>query len=116
MTAPLCGIGYARPDGSVVRCTYLAGHPNPMGRCSWFGVRAQDEADAERHDYTPQAVQALLDGMLAGDLDEYIEAILAAGHTRKRAKRGERHEFTVTVRGATGDGTVGGTAGAPAGR
>jgi len=101
MTAQLCGIGYQRPDGSVVRCTYIAGHPDVMERCSWFGVKAQDEADSEsgNHDYTPQVIQALLDAMLAGDLDPYIEAVLAAGHTRKRALRGERHEFRINVAG-----------------
>lgn len=90
MSRPLCGIGYERPDGSLVRCTYLAGHPDPATRCSWFGVKAQDDADQDRTDYTPQAVQAVLDAVVGGDLDPYIEAILAAGHTRKRMLRGER--------------------------
>jgi len=100
VSAQLCGMGYQRPDGSVVRCTYIAGHPDPMDRCSWFGVKAQDEVDAEKGDtdYTPTVIQALLDAMLAGDLDPYIEAVLAAGHTRKRALRGERHEFHIQVR------------------
>ena len=39
-------------------------------------------------DYTPQAVQAFLDSMARGEMDNYIEAILAVGHNRKRAKRG----------------------------
>jgi len=99
VTAQLCGIGYQRPDGSVIRCTYLAGHPDPTVRCSWFGAKAQDQADEENSgvDYTPTVVQAMLDAMMAGDLDPYIEALLAAGHTRKRQLRGERHEFTIQV-------------------
>jgi hypothetical protein len=90
MTQPLCGIGYERPDGSLVRCTYLAGHPDQAVRCSWFAVKAQDDADQDSNDYTPQAVQAMLDAMLDGNLDAYLEAILAAGHTRKRVLRGTR--------------------------
>lgn len=100
MTASLCGIGYQRPDGSVIRCTYLAGHPDPTVRCSWFGAKAQDEADADRVDYTPQAVQQVCDALLDGSLDPYVEAILAAGHTRKRHLRGERHLFTVNIEGS----------------
>lgn len=91
MTAPLCGIGYQRPDGAVVKCTYLAGHPEQAVRCSWFGVKAQDTSDLEeRIDYTPTAVQSMLDALVEGRLDPYIEAILAAGHTRKRMLRGDR--------------------------
>ena len=92
MSVPLCGIGYQRPDGSLVKCTYLAGHPDPAVRCSWFGVKAQDDYDADHAnvDYTPQAVQAMLDALVEGALDPYIEAILAAGHTRKRMLRGDR--------------------------
>jgi len=94
MTAPLCGIGYQRPDGTIVKCTYLAGHPDPATRCSWFAVKAQDEYDSERTDYTPTAVQAMLDALVAGELDAYVEAILAAGHHRKRSLRGE-HTFSL---------------------
>jgi len=96
VTAALCGIGYQRPDGSVIRCTYLAGHPEPATRCSWFGVKAQDEFDADKVDYTPTAVQAMLDALVEGGLDPYIEAILAAAHHRKRSLRGVQHTFSLT--------------------
>jgi hypothetical protein len=97
MSRPLCGIGYQRPDGALVKCTYLAGHPDPAVRCSWFGVKAQDNVDEERTDYTPQAVQAVLDALVGGDLDPYVEAILAAGHARKRMLRGERGFVRLSV-------------------
>lgn len=35
-------------------------------------------------------VDVLLDKLINGDLDDYLEAILAAGHARKRARRGVR--------------------------
>lgn len=93
MIASLCRVRYTRPDGSVITCTYLDGHP--IERHSWFTVQVQDEADAEAAviDYTPTAVQALLDGMAEGQLDAYLEAILAVGHTRKRTLRGVQHTF-----------------------
>jgi len=95
LTAALCNEPYLRPDGTMVRCTFIAKHPTVNH--SWFAVSCQDAADEEKVDYTPTAVQALLDGLLAGDLDEYVEAILAAGHTRKRQRRGEHTTFSIKV-------------------
>lgn len=37
------------------------------------------------------AVEALLDAIALGHLDDQLEAILAAAHGRKRAKRGVRN-------------------------
>lgn len=36
-------------------------------------------------------VETLLDDITNGEYDDYLEAILAAAHGRKRAKRGVRH-------------------------
>lgn len=79
-----------------IQCTYIEGHDNSpvASHHSWNTLKVQDECDREAAaataavDYTPVAVQALLDGLFNGDLDPYIEAILAAGHSRKRARRG----------------------------
>lgn len=84
--APLCGALYTRPDQTVLRCTYLANHP--IERHSWWTVQAQDDVEVDKTDYTPTAVQAFIDAIDRGVLDEYIEAILAAGHHRKLARRG----------------------------
>lgn len=90
MNAVLCGEAYARPSGEIVRCTYIEHHP--VRQHSWFAVRSQDEADAATRtqvaDYTPVAIQAVLNAIVRGDLDLYVEAILEAGHNRKRARRG----------------------------
>jgi hypothetical protein len=87
VSAALCSVPYLRPDETTVRCTYLKDHPNE--RHSWWAVQCQDEVDAETAaiDYTPTAVQALLDAITRGEVDPYIEAILAVGHNRKRALR-----------------------------
>ncbi len=45
----------------------------------------------ERHEPDEDfEVDVLLDKLLNGDLDEHLEAILAAGHARKRQRRGVR--------------------------
>lgn len=95
MIARLCAKQYTRPTGQVLACTYLIDHPSINH--SWFAVSCQDAADEEKIDYTPTAVQALLDGLLAGDLDDYVEAILAAAHTRKRQRRGDHTSFSIKV-------------------
>ena len=78
-----------------VRCTYVSGH---QARHSWETLQAQDDQDARREAATvrealrsadlPQAVRLVVEGLTAGRLDPYIEVILAAGHDRKRARRG----------------------------
>lgn len=83
---PICGALYRRTNGDELRCTFPARHG--VSEHSWAGIRCADIEDAEKTDYTPQAVQAFLDSMARGEMDDYIEAILAVGHNRKRAKRG----------------------------
>lgn len=87
----ICDAPYVRPDGTIVRCTYLDGH-NRSGSAtdhSWVTAMRQDAIDAApKIDYTPQAVQAFLDSMTRGEMDPYLEAILAVGHNRKRTIRG----------------------------
>ena len=85
----ICGVTYTRPNGNDLACTFVRGHTTgAQPDHSWFGIRCLDIAEAEKVDYTPQAVQAFLDSMARGEMDNYIEAILAVGHNRKRAKRG----------------------------
>lgn len=101
MSALLCGEPYTRPGGETrLICQYLRGHVVP--RHSWWTVEQQDlaeEAATIREivrvatpnmptDPTPTAVQTLLDGIVNGLYDPYLEAILAVGHNRKRARRG----------------------------
>lgn len=84
-----CDALYTRPDGYAMHCTYVKGHTTgAMPDHSWFGIRCLDIAEAEKVDYTPAAVQAFLDSMTRGEMDLYIEAILAVAHNRKRAQRG----------------------------
>jgi len=84
---PVCRNVYDRPNGVRLYCTYVRNH---SGECSWNVIYHRDVAAAAdvKVDYTPQAVQAFLDSMARGEMDNYIEAILAVGHNRKRAKRG----------------------------
>lgn len=86
MTTPICGQAYVRPDTTVLRCTYLLDHPTSQH--SWFAAEAQDQVDATTPDASPLSVQRFLDAMSSGQLDPYLEAILAVGHNRKRARHG----------------------------
>ena len=82
---PVCGAMYIRqtPTGSMpMACTYF----EHDGDHSWEAVREAD-AVTTRVDYSPTAVQAFLDSITRGEMDPYIEAILAVGHNRKRALR-----------------------------
>lgn len=90
MSALLCGAKYRRPDGTFLACQYLAQHPTDNH--SWFAVQAQDDADRETDrakpfDYTPAIVRNILGAIAAGDLDLYLEALLAVAHNRKRTLR-----------------------------
>lgn len=80
---PVCDEVYVRPNGRVLLCTWPERH---MGtRHSWYPVRISDE------DHLPvplTGVQVLLDAIERGDYDQYLEAVLATGHNRKRAKHG----------------------------
>lgn len=97
MKTQMCDAVYVR-DGSNIPCTYIIDHPTE--RHSWQSLLDQDEADKESGaglDYTPVVLQALIDGIMAGDLDEYVEDILAAGHFRKRARRGNHTEYVIRL-------------------
>ncbi len=78
MTAtPLCGEAYRRPDGAVLTCQYVPRHAERLH--SWYAAESLDRA-------TPLA--RLLDDLGSGRFDDWLEAILAAAHARKRALRG----------------------------
>lgn len=98
MTTPVqCREVYDRilPDDLApthVRCTYIEGHD---ARHSFETLRQSDEVlrseslrAVRASGDTPKGVQNFLEAIEAGLLDPYIEAILAAGHDRKRARRG----------------------------
>jgi len=86
MSAAQCEVRYVRPSGESVRCTYLADHPRLTH--SFETMRLQDEADAVKGGQYATQVGALLEAIACGDLDPYLEAILAGAHGRKRARRG----------------------------
>lgn len=93
MTVGVCDAMYERPGNIrplVLHCTFPAGHENRNAlptEHSWDAIRCADIADT-RVDYTPQAVRAYLDSITRGEMDAYLEAILAVAHNRKRAIRG----------------------------
>jgi hypothetical protein len=109
VTVQMCKQPYERKwpgeDGiaDLIPCTYIEGHAKAevpgSERHSWETLRVQDEYDREaaKTDYTPVAIQNVIDGLLEGELDVYLEAILAAGHARKRMRRGGRERTTVEV-------------------
>ena len=89
----MCDAPYTRPSGLMIRCTYLRDHPTE--RHSWFAVQCQDSADREPKpradiDYGPAAIRSFLGAIARGDVDIYLEAILAITHERKRTLRGVR--------------------------
>lgn len=102
MVSKQCSELYHRKIGMAsvvtVRCTYLEGHPG--NDHSWRTLKLQDVTDAEEaatsrlsvghDDATPADVQVLLDVITAGNVDPYLEAILAVAHNRKRTLRGVR--------------------------
>jgi hypothetical protein len=79
-----CGHPYQRPDRTFVNCTYIAGH---KAEHSWRTLRLQDEEDAVATGQYDVQVAALLEAVACGDLDRYLEAILAGCHARKRVRR-----------------------------
>lgn len=94
MSTELCGVMYERPAASVpplLRCQYIAGHPGE--RHSWSTVKASDDheaAAAAQRDHAPAFEKRLLEDIEAGHLDSILEALLNAGHNRKRTLRGLR--------------------------
>lgn len=95
-----CGAVYDRilpgdKSPTHIRCTYVEGH---TASHSWATLQfcdeaaAQDERERVREGLAdtdlPTAVRRVVEGLTAGELDKYIELILAAGHDRKRARRG----------------------------
>ena len=80
----MCPTGYVRPDHSVVPCTYIAGH---SAEHSWRTLKLSDEQEAVAGGQYDIQVAALLEAVACGDLDRYLEAILAGCHARKRARR-----------------------------
>lgn len=94
----LCRSPYHRPNNTVLLCQYLVDHP--ATHHSWWTCQIADETEVEQRrlrdhaasllDTTPAGAQALLDAVLGGEYDQWLEALLAAGHNRKRAVRGVR--------------------------
>lgn len=92
MTAELCNEVYARPGNQgMLKCQYIKDHP--ADRHSWFAIFHQDETDllaeAQRY-HAPEDEKQLLERIEFGLYDSILEAILNAGHNRKRALRGVR--------------------------
>ena len=103
-TRKLSNLPLESPVSIDVQCTFIKGHPGE--KHSWETLKLQDEADREvaeerqrllrgiggigHDDSTPSDVQALLDNIVSGGADPYLEAILAVTHNRKRALRGVR--------------------------
>ena len=84
MSVEMCPTGYVRPNGDVVPCTYLVGH---TAEHSWRTLRLSDEQAVVAGGQYDIQVAALLEAVACGDLDRYLEAILAGCHARKRARR-----------------------------
>lgn len=94
--ATVCGARYNRPAPlfpTLLTCHYIKGHP-AKDRHSWWTLKQQDacDLDAERYGIdladVPKDVHVLLTNITDGRIDEYLEAILAVTHNRKRAVRG----------------------------
>lgn len=82
--------GARQPE--YVQCTYLTGHE---ARHSWETLKQNDDEARVRErtlddalDEAPSFVREIILDITAGRVDDWIEAILAAGHDRKRTKRG----------------------------
>lgn len=109
MTIQLCETRYNRPHqldpkAEKLFCQYIKDHP--VDRHSWFAIKTCDDAELARlvkqdagcYDDQPVELQAILDAINRGDADKYLEAILAAGHSRKRLLRGVKVPYGITVR------------------
>ena len=99
MRIELCNEPYepmvAPGESQLMRCQYLKDHPHD--RHSWETAKQTVDAMllAEADD-TPQEIQVFLDAINDGRADDYLEAILAAGHAHKRTRRGVRLPYGVT--------------------
>ncbi len=82
--ATMCGAEYTRPTSMAVTCTFLYGH---TAEHSWRTLKLQDEQDAVVTGQYDLQIGLLLESVACGDLDRYLEAILAGCHARKRARR-----------------------------
>ena len=85
MATIMCGTTYLRPDGRQVPCTFISGH---TAEHSWRTLRLEDEQEVVRTSQYDSQVGVLLESIARGDLDFYLEAILAGCHERKRVRRG----------------------------
>jgi hypothetical protein len=81
----MCGATYLRPNGTTVPCSFLTGH---TAEHSWRTLRLQDEQESVVPGQLDLQVGLFLEAVACGDLDIYLEAILAGCHERKRTKRG----------------------------
>jgi hypothetical protein len=84
MAVGVCDVAYQRPDATTVHCTFIKGH---SAEHSWRTLRLQDQEDAVSGGQYDLQVGAFLEAVACGDLDKYLEAILAGCHERKRARR-----------------------------
>lgn len=82
---PICREAYQRPDGTILICSYLDGHPNPNH--SWFAAKVQDDYEKAEQVDLPSDVETLVTNIQAGKADPYLEIILSVCHNRKRALR-----------------------------
>lgn len=102
----LCGEPYDRsPEDSPLKCQYIKDHPSENH--SWFAVKMSDDHWRAQQrlstltrmqapiDDLPMDIQKILDFVNEGLYDPYLEALLAAGHSRKRRLRGVRSPYGV---------------------
>jgi hypothetical protein len=87
-----CMSVYTRPEGAAetraVLCTYQEGHAVESVECSWYALCEADFAWLEEMTRPRVTVDQVLTAVKKGDLDPFLESILAAAHGRKREKRG----------------------------
>jgi hypothetical protein len=120
VTFQVCGLEYDSRSGITLVCTAPAGHImselNDPRRFyhSWEWLRrAEEEEEAheakavEEAEESPEIEEArevvesfgqpeigdLIDGIVEGDYDPYIESLLAALHGRKRSMRSVPHPY-----------------------
>jgi hypothetical protein len=83
MTVEMCKAVYRRRTDDVL-CSYVKGH---TAEHSWRTLRLSDEQEAVVTGQHDLQIGLLLEAVACGDLDRYLEAILAGCHARKRARR-----------------------------
>lgn len=102
MTYRVCGQTYTSRSGETLACTAPLGHtealPSDPRRFyhTWEWLRRVEE-EAEKAEViqvdSPPEIDELIEGIVIGLYDPYIESLLAALHGRKRAMRSVPHPY-----------------------